>query len=164
MNLNFLFTWNTNERKPSIFLASKLLLLGFDIEYFFSSWVIPKCTFCQPFFSEAKETSTPIRLKYGSMGKKNQTHLFLISLFLACETLAQEKTFVYLCFPRQLNALSSAILYVSTCYFAYYFSSGLCWEHRGAWSLTCWSTNSRFLCVCAQNWTLEEKNAETSAE
>lgn len=59
------------------------------------------------------------------MEKKKKKFLFLISLFLACETLAQEKTFVYLYFPRQLNALSSAILYVSTCYFAYYFSSGL---------------------------------------
>lgn len=41
------------------------------------------------------------RLKYGSIKKKI---LFRISLFLACETSAQEKTFAYLYFPRELNA------------------------------------------------------------
>lgn len=40
MNLNFLFIWNTNGRKTSIFLASKLL--GFDTEHFFQLMSYPE--------------------------------------------------------------------------------------------------------------------------
>lgn len=64
--------------------------------------------------------SVSVRLKYGT-----KKILFSISLFLACETLVQEKTSVYLSVSRQLNAFNSAVLYASSCYFAYYFSSGL---------------------------------------
>lgn len=55
----------------------------------------------------------------------NKKILFYVSLFLACETLVQEKTLVCLSISRQRNAFNSTILYASSCYFAYYFSSGL---------------------------------------
>lgn len=55
----------------------------------------------------------------------NKKILFYISLFLACEISVQEETSVYLSVSRQLSAFNTTILYASSCYFAYYFSSGL---------------------------------------
>lgn len=84
---------------------------------FFSSWVTPKCTFCQPFFRKTKEMSMSIRLKYGSMEKKKKIPYLYIS-FLLVKLWCKRRLSRYLYFPIKLCAFSSAVLYVSTCYFA----------------------------------------------
>lgn len=70
-------------------------------------------------WNKRKEHVSKVEIRY------NKKILFYISLFLACETLVQEKIAVYLSVSRQLDAFNGTILYASSCYFAYYFSSGL---------------------------------------
>lgn len=104
--------------------------------------------------------SISVGLRYGTTKKSFSTYLCFWLVKLWCK----KKLLCISLLPDNLM-LSTVLFYMLVVVILLTTSAQVCGKNTGgAWSLKCWSTNSKFLCVCAQNWTSGEKNAETSAE